>query len=202
MKATMAWRCRACDGFDERLLMCSFSFKNNIIMANVIPPDHVDDLPVVEPNQPDDVLVIPEPVLVDEDEDPEEEEFEEEEEPKEKEDMDIDEEEDENESELTFPYEEVDPLNLPPPASNSEPEDVIEVEEDETVPASVHEVDCFSFKTSVWSRDGPCIGRKEGKEKDKYYGKLIADLGNEVRSSVEEGAAAMENLVRKLGNAE
>nr|GEZ40833.1 putative reverse transcriptase domain-containing protein [Tanacetum cinerariifolium] len=38
-----------------------------------------------------------------------------------------------------------------------------------------------------------------GKVKDKYYGKLILNLGNEVRSSVEEGAAAMENLVRKLG---
>ncbi|GKB34549.1 hypothetical protein Tco_0879491 [Tanacetum coccineum] len=58
-------------------------------------------------------------------------------------------------------------------SSKSEPEDVVEIEdmvkpEDETVPASVHEV----------------------------------DLGNEVRSSVEEGTAAMENLVRKLGNAE
>ncbi|GJU27282.1 putative reverse transcriptase domain-containing protein [Tanacetum coccineum] len=52
-----------------------------IIMVNVIPPDHVDDVPVVEPNQHDDVPVIPELVLVDEDEDPEEEEFEEEEEP-------------------------------------------------------------------------------------------------------------------------
>nr|GFB95619.1 hypothetical protein [Tanacetum cinerariifolium] len=52
-----------------------------IIMANVIPHDHVDDLPVVEPNQTDVVLVNPEPVLVDEDEDPKEEEFEEEEEP-------------------------------------------------------------------------------------------------------------------------
>ncbi|GJS65894.1 reverse transcriptase domain-containing protein [Tanacetum coccineum] len=69
--------------------------------ANVIPPDHVDDLPVVEPNQPDDVPVISEPVLVDEDKDPEEKEFEEEEE-----DMDIDDEEDENEPELTFPNEE------------------------------------------------------------------------------------------------
>ncbi|GJS05906.1 hypothetical protein Tco_0362702 [Tanacetum coccineum] len=57
-----------------------------IIMANVIPPDHVHDLPVVEPNQLDDVPVIPEPVLVDEDEDPEEEEFEEEEEPQEEDD--------------------------------------------------------------------------------------------------------------------
>ncbi|GJT69924.1 hypothetical protein Tco_1029210 [Tanacetum coccineum] len=44
--------------------------------------------------------------------------------------------------------------------------------------------------------------KKKGKAKDKYYGKLILDLGNEVRSSVEEGAAAMENLVRKLGSRE
>ncbi|GKE70844.1 hypothetical protein Tco_1528916 [Tanacetum coccineum] len=123
-------------------------------MVNVIPPDHVDDLPVVEPNQYDDVPAIPEPVLVDEDEDPKEEEFE----------------EDVNEPKSKYPYEEVDPLNPPPPASKSEPEDVIEVEEtvepeDEIVPASVHE-------------------------------------GNEVRFSVEEGMDAMENLVRKLGNAE
>ncbi|GJU70500.1 hypothetical protein Tco_1256759 [Tanacetum coccineum] len=41
-------------------------------MVNVIPPDHVDDVPVVKPNQHDDVPVVPEPVLVDEDEDPEE----------------------------------------------------------------------------------------------------------------------------------
>ncbi|GJW89562.1 hypothetical protein Tco_0167115 [Tanacetum coccineum] len=52
-----------------------------IIMVNIIPPNHVDDVPVVEPNKHDDVPVVPEPVLVDEDEDPEEEEFEEEEEP-------------------------------------------------------------------------------------------------------------------------
>ncbi|GJT99133.1 retrovirus-related pol polyprotein from transposon TNT 1-94 [Tanacetum coccineum] len=52
-----------------------------IIMVNVIPPDHVDDLPVVEPKQYDDVLVVPEPILVDEDKDPEDEEFKEEEEP-------------------------------------------------------------------------------------------------------------------------
>ncbi|GJZ14691.1 hypothetical protein Tco_0550368 [Tanacetum coccineum] len=52
-----------------------------IIMANVIPPDHVDDVPVVEPNRHDEDPVIPKPVLVDEDEDPEEDEFEEEEDP-------------------------------------------------------------------------------------------------------------------------
>nr|GFD49658.1 hypothetical protein [Tanacetum cinerariifolium] len=44
-------------------------------MVNEIPPDHVDDVPVVESNQHDDVPVVPEPVLVDEDEESEEEEF-------------------------------------------------------------------------------------------------------------------------------
>nr|GEV12448.1 zinc finger, CCHC-type [Tanacetum cinerariifolium] len=173
---------------------------SEIIMAKVIPLDHVDDVPVVEPNQPDAILFILESVLVDKDEDPKEEEFKEEEEPQEEEeDMEVDIEEDENEPELTYPYEEVDPLNPLPPASDSEPEDVIEVEDmvepkDETIPASVHE-------TTVWSRDDTCMVKTKGKSKDDY-GKLILDLGNEVRSSMEEGVAAMENLVRKLGNAE
>ncbi|GJS20952.1 hypothetical protein Tco_0449584 [Tanacetum coccineum] len=209
-----------------------------ITLENVIPLDHVDDLPVVEPNQPDVVPIILEPVLVDEDEDLEAEEFKEEEEPQEEDDMDIDEEEDENEPELMLPYEEADPLNPLPPASDSEPKDVIEVEdtfepEDKTVPASVHEVGEWSTSTflqedgdrllpgfmrsdigslfgriasfliRVYGREmAHAIVKKKRKAKDKYYGKLIADLGNEVRSSVEEGAASMENLVRKLGNAE
>nr|GEW00494.1 putative reverse transcriptase domain-containing protein [Tanacetum cinerariifolium] len=149
-----------------------------------MPPDHVDEVLVVEPNQHDDVPVVPEPVSVDEDEDPEEDEFEKEEDPQEKEDdMEIDIEEDKNKPELTYPYEEVDPLNTPPPAFESEPNDEIKVEnpiehEDETIPASVH----------------------EGKAKDKFYGKLILELGNEVHSSVEEETAAMEKLVEKLGN--
>ncbi|GKG09463.1 hypothetical protein Tco_0338209 [Tanacetum coccineum] len=37
---------------------------------------------------------------------------------------------------------------------------------------------------------------------DKFYGKLILDLGNEVHSSVEQGTAAMEKLVEKLKNVE
>ncbi|GKG50151.1 hypothetical protein Tco_0521251, partial [Tanacetum coccineum] len=54
-------------------------------------------------------------------------------------------EEDENEPELTYPYEEVDPLNPPSFASESEPDDEIEVEnliehEDETILVSVYEV--------------------------------------------------------------
>ncbi|GJX08895.1 hypothetical protein Tco_0198754 [Tanacetum coccineum] len=120
--------------------------KLTITMVNEIPPDHVDDVPVVEPNQHDDVPVVPEPVLVDEDEGPEEDEFKEEEDPQEEEDdMEIDIEEDENKPELAYPYEEVDHLNPPPPASESELDNEIEVEnpiehEDETVPVSIYEV--------------------------------------------------------------
>ncbi|GJX76417.1 hypothetical protein Tco_0323228 [Tanacetum coccineum] len=177
-------------------------------MVNVIPPDHVDDVPVVEPNQHDDVPVVPEPVLVDEDEDPEEDEFEEEEDPQEEEDdMEVDIEEDENEPELTYPYEEVDPLNPPPPASESEPEDAIE-DSDGLLPGLMRR-DINSLFGRMASLSRRLCGRetahalveKKGKAKDEYYGKLILDLGNEVRSSVEQGTAAMEKLVEKLGNA-
>ncbi|GJS50735.1 hypothetical protein Tco_0624097 [Tanacetum coccineum] len=179
MKVTMAWRCRACDGFMERLLI------------------GIDDVPA-----------IPEPVLMDEDEDPKEEEFKEVEE----DDMKVDIKEDENELELTFPYEEADPLNPPPLASDSELEDVIEVEDtvepkDETIPASIHEVNESSTAPFLREEsDGmfPGLMRRDINslfEKDEYYGKLILDLGNDVRSSLEKGTAAMENLVRKLGNA-
>nr|GEW81443.1 hypothetical protein [Tanacetum cinerariifolium] len=116
-------------------------------MVNVISPDHVHDVPVVELNQHDDVHVVLELILVDEDEDPEEDKFKEEEEPQEEkeDDMEVDIEEDENEPELTYPYEDVDPLNPSPNASDLEPEDAIEVEDtveskDETISASVHEV--------------------------------------------------------------
>ncbi|GJW14724.1 hypothetical protein Tco_0018857 [Tanacetum coccineum] len=97
-------------------------------MVNVFPPDHVDDLPEVEPNQP-------KPALVDENEEPkeeeefdDEEEFEKEEPQEEEEDLEVDIEEEENESELIFPYVEADPLNPPPPASNLEFEDLVEGE--------------------------------------------------------------------------
>nr|GEX49532.1 hypothetical protein [Tanacetum cinerariifolium] len=88
-------------------------------------------------------------------------------------------EKDKNEPELTYHYKEVDPLSSPPPAFESKPDDKIEVE---TVPASVYKV--------------------EGKRKDKFYGKLILELGNEARSSVEQGTTAMEKLVEKVGNTE
>nr|GEX54712.1 putative reverse transcriptase domain-containing protein [Tanacetum cinerariifolium] len=108
--------------------------------------------------------------------------------------MEIDIEEYKNESELTYHYEEVDPLNPPSPASESEPNDEIEVEnqiehEDETIHASVH-------------KTAHVLVEKKEKEKDKFYGKLILELSNEVHSSVEQGTAAMEKLVEKLGNTE
>nr|GFC33644.1 hypothetical protein [Tanacetum cinerariifolium] len=109
-------------------------------------------------------------------------------------DIEVDIVEDKNEPELTNPYEEMDPLNPPSPASESEPEDAIEVEnpiehKDETVPTSFHETT-------------HALVEKKGKAKDEFYGKLILDLGNEVRSSVEQGTTVMEKLIEKLGNAE
>ncbi|GJR86517.1 hypothetical protein Tco_0210528 [Tanacetum coccineum] len=173
-------------------------------MVNVIAPDHVDDVPVVEPNQHDDVPIVPEHVLMDENEDPEEEEFGEEEEPQGEEDdyIEVDIEEEENEPELTYPYKEVDPLNPSPPASESEPEDVNEVEntiehEDEIVPASVHEVGESSTAPFLCEdSDGLFPGLM------KRDINSLFDLGNEVRFSVEQRTAAMERLVEKLGNAE
>nr|GEX08759.1 hypothetical protein [Tanacetum cinerariifolium] len=140
------------------------------------------------------VIIRSDTLLMDEDEDLKEDEFEEEEDPQEEEDdIEVNIEEDENEPKLTYPYEEMDPLNPLPPASELEPEDVIKVEnliqhEDETVPTSVHET-------------AHALVEKKEKAKDEFYGKLILDLGNEVRSSVEQRVAAMENLVKKLGNA-
>ncbi|GJS67642.1 putative reverse transcriptase domain-containing protein [Tanacetum coccineum] len=236
MKATMAWRCRACDGFNGKTTCVFRSFKNNIIRVNEILLDYVNDVLVVEPNQHDDVPVVPESVLGDEDEDPEEDEFEEEKDPQEVEDdMEVDIEENENEPELTYPYEEMDPFNLLPPASEFGPDDEVEVKdavesEKETVPASVFEVgesstaaipredddsllpgfmrqDIDSLFCRIANLSRRLCGRetahalveKKGKAKDKFYGKLILDLGNEVRSSVEQGTTAMEKLVEKLG---
>nr|GFD31185.1 hypothetical protein [Tanacetum cinerariifolium] len=77
----------------------------------------------------------------------------------EEDDMEVYIKEDKNKPELTYPYEEVDPLNPPSLASKSEPKDVIEVKN-----PIEHEDDCSCY--------------------------------------VEQGTAAMEKLVEKLGNAE
>ncbi|GKD69309.1 hypothetical protein Tco_1323399, partial [Tanacetum coccineum] len=175
-----------------------------IIMVNVIPPDYDHDVPIVELNQHDDAPVVPEPVLENKDEDLEEDEFKEEEDPQEDEDdMEIDIEGDENEPELTYPYEEVDPLNPPPPASESEPDNEIEIQnpiehEDETIPVSVYEVG-ESSTAAIPREDGDrlLLGFMR-RDIDSLFGRM--DLGNEVRSSLEQGTAAMEKFVEKLGN--
>ncbi|GKA25539.1 putative reverse transcriptase domain-containing protein [Tanacetum coccineum] len=169
-------------------------------MVNEIPSNHDDDVPVVEPNQLDDVHVVPEPVLVDEDEDPEEEEFEEEDPQEEEDDMEVDVKEDENEPDLTYPCEEMDSLNPPPPVSESEPDEVIEIEnpiepEDETVPANFYEIGESS--TAAIPRDNgdsllPGLMRRDI---DSFF-----DLGNEVCSSMDQGTTVMEKLVEKLGD--
>ncbi|GKA24513.1 hypothetical protein Tco_0710546 [Tanacetum coccineum] len=127
--------------------------------------------------------------------------------------MKVDIEEDENEPELTYPYEEVDPLNPPPPASESEPDDAIEVENpiesrDENSISGLMRRDINSLFGRMASLSRRLCGRetthalvdKKGKTKDEFYGKLILELGNIVRSSVEQGTAAMEKLVENLGN--
>ncbi|GJX84784.1 hypothetical protein Tco_0335558 [Tanacetum coccineum] len=98
-----------------------------IITVNLIPPNYVDDVPVVEPNQHDDVPVVLGHFMIFSDEELESRKM-----------------ENEPECGLTLRVEVI-PINPPPPASESEPEDAIEVanpieHEDETVPASVHEV--------------------------------------------------------------
>ncbi|GKA46016.1 putative reverse transcriptase domain-containing protein, partial [Tanacetum coccineum] len=162
-------------------------------MANV---NHDDEVPVVEQNQHNDVPVVLEPVLEDVDKVPEEDEFKEEEDPQDDEDdIEIDIEEDENETELTYPYEEVDPLNPLPPASESEPDNEIEVEnliehEDETVFVNVYKVG----KSST-----AAIPQENG---DRLLpGFMRWDIDSLfVRSIVDQGTTTMERLVEKLGN--
>ncbi|GJZ96373.1 hypothetical protein Tco_0668707 [Tanacetum coccineum] len=55
----------------------------------------------------------------------------------------------------------------------------------------------------MWTRDERMHwSRKKGKRKEEVLRYVILDLGNEVRSSVEQGMTAMEKLVEKLGNTE
>ncbi|GJS06848.1 hypothetical protein Tco_0363644 [Tanacetum coccineum] len=112
-------------------------------------------------------------------------------------DMEVNIKEDKNELELTYRYEEVDPHNPPPSTLESEPEDMIELEdtiesEDETIPASVHEVGESS--TAPFLRE----------DSDALLpGLMRRDINFLfVRSSVEQGTTAMEKLVEKLGNVE
>ncbi|GKB57199.1 hypothetical protein Tco_0913385 [Tanacetum coccineum] len=185
-----------------------------IIMVNVIPPDHDQDVPIVKPNQHDDAPIVLEPVLENEDEDPEEDEFEEEEDPQEDEDdMEINIEEDENESELTYPYEEVDPLNPPLPASECEPDIEIKVEnaiehEDETVPVSVSKVGESSTVAIPREDSDRLLPGFMRRDIDSLFGQMVNFsrrlCGRETAHALVEkkGEQTMEKLVEKLENVE
>ncbi|GJZ37903.1 putative reverse transcriptase domain-containing protein [Tanacetum coccineum] len=168
----------------------------------------------------DDVPVVPEPVLVDEYEDPKEDEFKEEEDPQKK-----DREDDlwksnqgrfRMEPELTVEN----PIEF---EDETVPASVYEVGESFTA----HFLTLWtvmSIALWVFYEEGSlnlffigmasffrrlcvtstfaCFVEKKDKHKDKYSCKLILDLGNEVRSSLEQGTAAMEKLVKKLGSTE
>nr|GEY38167.1 hypothetical protein [Tanacetum cinerariifolium] len=101
--------------------------------------------------------------------------------------MEIDIEEDENEPKLTYPYEEVDPLNPLPLVTGSKPDDKIE-DSDSLLPGLMRRDinSLFGRMTSILRRLCGCetahvLVKNKGKAKEKFYGKLILDLGNEVR---------------------
>ncbi|GJZ08109.1 hypothetical protein Tco_0542392 [Tanacetum coccineum] len=126
--------------------------------------------------------------------------------------------EDDNEPELTYPYEEVDPLNPPPLASESELADVIEDEDmveskDETVLASVHEVgelstapflreDGDGLLPGLMRRDiNSLFGRMTSLSRRLCSHKTANALVKKKGKAKDEYYAAMENLVKKLSNA-
>ncbi|GJX70265.1 putative reverse transcriptase domain-containing protein, partial [Tanacetum coccineum] len=110
--------------------------------------------------------------------------------------MEVDIEEDENDPELTYPYEEVDPLNLPRLLLSLNLMMRLRLRMRLSLRMRLFLLASMSHETTH------ALVKKKGKTKDEYYGKLILDLGNEVRSSVEQGTAAMEKLVENLGNTE
>ncbi|GJU65389.1 putative reverse transcriptase domain-containing protein [Tanacetum coccineum] len=138
-------------------------------MVNKIPPDHVDDVPVVEPNQHDDVHVVENPIKH------------------------------EDETVPVSVYEVGESLTAAIPREDG----------DSLLPGFMRwDIDSLfgrmvNFSRRLYGREtAHALVEKKGKAKDKFYGKLILDLGNEVRSSVEQGTDAMEKLVEKLGNTE
>ncbi|GKE56643.1 hypothetical protein Tco_1495828, partial [Tanacetum coccineum] len=89
--------------------------------------------------------------------------------------MEVDIKEDENEPELTYPYEEVDPLNSPPPASELEPEDAIE-DSDGLLPGLMRrDINSLFGRMASFSRrlcgreTAHALVEKKGKAKDEYY---------------------------------
>ncbi|GJX44315.1 putative reverse transcriptase domain-containing protein [Tanacetum coccineum] len=136
-----------------------------IIMVNEIPLNHVDDVPVVEPNQHDDVPVAK---------------------------MEMS-------RMLTRSFRRGESSTTAIPREDG----------DRLLPGFMRrDIDSLfgrmvNFLRRLCGREmAHALVEKKGEAKDRFYGKLILDLGNEVRSSVEQGTAAMEKLVEKLENNE
>ncbi|GJX62444.1 putative reverse transcriptase domain-containing protein [Tanacetum coccineum] len=62
--------------------------------------------------------------------------------------------------------------------------------------------DALSRKERIKPLQAEDVGEVGCHAMDKYYGKLITDLGNEVRCSVREKEAVLEDLIKEFGNAE
>nr|GEX83763.1 hypothetical protein [Tanacetum cinerariifolium] len=120
--------------------------------------------------------------------------------------MEINIEEYENESEITYPYEEVDPLNPPPPASKYEHDYEIKVEnpiehEDEIVPASVYEVGESSAAPFLREDNDSLFLGLMRRDINSLFGQMASILRRLCGRETQE-TAAMEKLVKKLGNTE
>ncbi|GJV48411.1 putative reverse transcriptase domain-containing protein [Tanacetum coccineum] len=114
--------------------------------------------------------------------------------------MEVDIGEEENEPELTLPYKEADPLNPSPLASDSESEDVIEVEdmvelEDETVPNSSYEVGESSTSTFLQEDGDSLLPSFMRRDVNSLFGR-IASLTRRVC-----GREMAHALVEKKGKA-
>nr|GEW08449.1 hypothetical protein [Tanacetum cinerariifolium] len=166
----------------------------------------MDDAPVVEPYQHDDVPVVLDHVLVDEDEDPEEDEFEEEKDPqKEEDDIKVDIKEDENEPELTYLIKRWTLLTFRRLLlSKSSTAPFLHKDINGLLPGLMRRDinSLFGRMALCGSKTAHALVEKKGKAKDEFYGKLILDLGNEVCSCVDQEMTTMEKLVEKFGNAE
>nr|GEY97790.1 hypothetical protein [Tanacetum cinerariifolium] len=164
-------------------------------MVNVIPPDHMDDVPVVEPNQHDDVPVVPEPVLVEEDEDSEKEK------PQEEED-DI---EDVTEVENMIEHEDKTVLASFHEVGESSTAPFLQEDSDGLLPSLTRrDINSLFGQTDFLSRrlcgrvTSHALVEKKVKAEDEHYGKLILELGYEVRFSVEQGTTAMEKQNKRV----
>ncbi|GKA19347.1 hypothetical protein Tco_0699262 [Tanacetum coccineum] len=120
--------------------------------------------------------------------------------------MEVDIEEDKNEPELTSLMKAVGILLTVPTAYDSEHEDVLILWTCDGLLPGLMRRDINSLFGRMTSLSRRLCGRetahalvkKKSKAKGEYYGKLILDLGNEVRSSVEEGTTAMKNLNERV----